>query len=165
MKIDDDQMYHGAALIQVAEQPGFTAINELAINGESHRGAYRVNDGIGLYIKYATSPNGIEEYLFNFTESHVGRLAAIDSVTDSLFLALVCVKDREICCLGYDQFSELVERRRDALGGDEEQYSILVTARTNKSLRVYVNKSGTKNTILGDAVVIKRRDFPRRLFE
>jgi len=31
MNIDDNHMYHGAALIQIAEHPQFTAINSLKV--------------------------------------------------------------------------------------------------------------------------------------
>ena len=31
MKIRDDHMFHGAALIQIAEHPRFTAINSLVV--------------------------------------------------------------------------------------------------------------------------------------
>ncbi len=33
MTIHDDHMYHGAALIQIAEHPQFTAINSLKLGG------------------------------------------------------------------------------------------------------------------------------------
>jgi hypothetical protein len=46
MKINDDHMYRGAALTQIAEHPRFTAINAFKFS----RSAFKANDGIGIYI-------------------------------------------------------------------------------------------------------------------
>ena len=35
MKIDDDHMYHGAVLLQIAEHPRFTAINTIELSGQN----------------------------------------------------------------------------------------------------------------------------------
>jgi len=35
--IDDDHMFHGAALTQIAEHPAFTAINSFEDNGDKSR--------------------------------------------------------------------------------------------------------------------------------
>ena len=44
MHIDDDHLYHGSALIQIAEHPHFTAINSLKVKGKLVRAAYKIND-------------------------------------------------------------------------------------------------------------------------
>ena len=105
MKINDDHMYHGAALLQVAEDPRFTAINSIEISGQKSRSAYRINDSIGIFLKYASKPSRtFGEYTFTFTDDHLRELAEVDSrqVTNT-FIALVCVKDREIACLTLPQ--------------------------------------------------------------
>lgn len=56
MKITDEHLYHGAALTQIAEHPSFTAINGIRIGGKLHRSAFRINDSIGVYFKYASKP-------------------------------------------------------------------------------------------------------------
>ena len=76
----------------------------------------------------------------------------------------MCVKDREICCLSYDQLKSLVDRRKAAKGASENQYVILVTAQKNKSLRAYVNAPGVKKTSLGSSLIIGRNSFPDLLF-
>ena len=48
MKINDDHMYHGAALIQIAEHPQFTAINSFPHDGHASRSAFLVNLDIGM---------------------------------------------------------------------------------------------------------------------
>jgi len=166
MRIANDHLYHGAALIQIAEHPRFTAINSLTVKGTVLRSAYRINDDIGVFLKYANHPNpSFGEYLFNFDPGHRRELEQIEQVTDRLFLALVCVDAREICCLAYSEFTGLIEVRRDARRTPEDQYTILVTAEKNRNLRVYMNAPGRKRRILGQPLMIKRRAFPDRIFE
>jgi hypothetical protein len=67
MKIRDDHMYHGAALIQIAEHPQFTAINSMKVKAVKYENAYKINDDISVYLKYSTKPNkAFREYVFNF---------------------------------------------------------------------------------------------------
>ena len=165
MKIYDDQMFHGAALIQIAEHPQFTAINSLKIGREVVRTAYKVNDEIAVFLKYAKVPNkGFQEYQFTFTTSHLKELISISSANPSTFIALVCIKDREVCCISYEQFSNLVDRRKNAAGKKEPQYVILVTVPKRKSMRVYVNEPGKRGKYLGKQITIHRNDFPEVLF-
>ena len=165
MKIADDHMYHGAALLQIAEHPGFTAINSIEVSGQKSRSAYRINDNIGIFLKYASKPSrNLGEYAFTFTDAHLQELAEIDSQMVNTFIALVCVKDREIACLPLARLQKMVERRRKEKGALEEQYVVLVTAPEGKGLRAYVNWPDTKKTILGKELIIKRQAFPDALF-
>lgn len=165
MKIDDDHQFHGAALMQIAEDPHFTAINAVTIDGETARSAFRVNADIGVYLKYATKPvSRYREYRFTFTAEQLEFLRKLEAVTGRVFLALVCIKGREICCLPYETFLDFVSRRRREKDADEDQYVIPVTLPSGKGFRAYINSPGSKGKILGKAVVISRSDFPRRLF-
>lgn len=166
MKIDDDHLYHGSALIQIAEHPRFTAINALKLGKSVVRVAYKVNDDIAVYLKYASKANGrYNEYVFTFNEEHLADLKAIAKTKPKTFAALVCVKDREICCLAYSQLVELLARREKALAEKEDNLTVLVTAPENKSLRVYVNAPGKKGTILGKPLIVSRSSFPSKLFQ
>lgn len=165
MKIHDDHMYHGAALIQIAEHPEFTAINSLKIKGNVLRNSYKINDGIGIHLKYASKPKkAFREYPFTFHQDEIEELAAINGAVEKLFVALVCVKDREICCLSYEELIAFIEARAKEKGAPEPQYVVLVTAPKNKSLRAYVSAPGVKKTILGKALVVSRKAFPDVLF-
>lgn len=165
MKIDDDHLYHGAALNQIAEDPHFTAINVLAAGGTKLSNSYRINDDIGIHLKYATNPAGTaKEYKFTFTESHLGDLDKIRGQVEKAFVALVCVKDRHICCLSLEQLDELVARRREAIGGAEDQYVLLVTLPEGGRFRVYVSVPGHRGQILGKPIVVPRNCFPASLF-
>ena len=127
--------------------------------------AYKINDHIAVWFKYAVRPNkNYKEYAFTFTSDQMDQLKVISGLNDKLFLGLVCVKDREICCLSYSRFTSLIKRRVSAIQADEDQYTILVTAPKNKSLRVYVNAPGRKKTILGKTEIVKRTAFPNELF-
>jgi len=165
MKIHDDHLYHGAALTQIAEHLQFTAINALKVNGKQIHVAYRINNDISVYLKYATKPTPrFQEYIFTFTADHIKELAQIAQATPKTFIALVCVKDREVCCLPYSELLKLVARREKALGSPEDAHTILVTAPKGKSLRVYVNAPGKKKTILGKELVVSRNAFPDGIF-
>lgn len=166
MTIDDNHMYHGAALIQIAEAPQFTAINSLTLPTGVCRSAFRVNDAIGVYFKYASKPKGsLQEYQFNFLESQLDEIVAIADVVDELYVGLVCVQGREICLLTFDNVMELVGHRRTDAGYDEDQYTVLVTMYPRQAFRVYVNAAGEKNRYTGEKLVVPRNAFPRGLFE
>ncbi len=165
MKIDKDHMYHGAALIQIAEHPQFTAINafNFANRGRS-RSAYRINDSIGVYLKYAVAPTPSHgEYVFTFNSEHLSELARLAGVAKGLFVALVCVKARQICCLRYDELNSLIAARKHAKGEDESQYQVLVVAPDGKGFRVYANRPGVKNKAIGK-MRVNRSAFPDILF-
>lgn len=165
MHIHDDHLYHGSALTQIAEHPQFTAINVFKDADNVSRSAFRVNDNIGVYFKYATKPKRpFDEYVFTFTRSNIKEIDRIAELVDDLFLALVCVKDRHICNLPYETFCTLLEWRQDAYGGEEEQYTILANLPEGKSFRVYINKPGKKKTYLKKQIVINRNKFPNQLF-
>jgi hypothetical protein len=164
MKIADDHLYHGAALIQIAEYPQFKAINPLKLNRRVLRTAYMVNNDIGVYLKYARRPTKkYKEFCFTFHKEHLKDLSDISQAINKLFLGLVCVRGREICCLSYRLLNRLIQGRRKANGADEDQYTILVTIPVGRSMRVYVNPPGEKGKMLGQ-ITVARNSFPKLLF-
>ena len=165
MKIDDDHQYHGAALIQIAESPQFTAINQFKFGAETSRNAYQINNNIGVYLKYASKPAPPHsEYTFTFHSEHLAELSRIAGKVENVFIAMVCVKVRQICCLSYESLTSLIQRREVAKGEPEKHYVILVTARRNESFHVYVNKPHVKNTMAGKPLIISLKDFPEVIF-
>jgi hypothetical protein len=165
MRINDDHLYHGAALTQIAEFPTFKAINAFSANGEKSRSAFIVNHDTGIYLKYATSPTKRwKEYVFTFTETHLAELEALKSHHARVFIVLVCRKAKEICVLTLDEFEKHRALREKAKGAKEPHYQILVTVPKGKSFRVYMNAPGQKKTMLKDQKV-PRSDFPKLIFE
>ena len=69
-----------------------------------------------------------------------------------------------LCCLPYNKLLALLKRRAKDIGCEEDQYTVLVTLEEGKSFRVYVNKSGRRNRMLGKPFVISRNKFPNQLF-
>ena len=165
MKVRDEHLYHGAALNQIAEHKSFTAINSLRIANSVSRSAFLINDHIAVYLKYATKPSGgFKEYIFTFTRSHLRELKQIRKQHPKTFVSLICVKDREICCLSYEELIEIFRRRKEAMGKGEKQYNLLVTVKHNEAFRVYINDPNEKGTWLFKPKKIVRNRFPKELF-
>lgn len=164
MKIRMEHEYIGAALMQIAEHEQFTAINAMQIKGEKTNNAFKINNNIGLLCKYASEPNGMNEYLFTFHVDHLSAIQKIAKHNNQAFLALVCVEDAEICCLSFEEFNTLIGNRKKSAGRDEDLYQILVTAEQGKSLRAYVNAAGKKGTIAGKKITVARNAFPNAIF-
>jgi hypothetical protein len=165
MKIHDDHMYHGSALIQIAEHKQFTAINAFTGKLAKYENVYEINKDIAVYLKYATSPTkAYSEYHFTFNKSNLAELEAIDKAVSKVYLALVCVTAREVCSLPYEQLLSLIALRRNAAGHAENQYTILVTVKPGESMHVYVNYPNKKKTVIGKHLVINRNAFPNDLF-
>lgn len=164
MKINDDHMYHGAALTQIAEHPTFKAVNAFWLNGKKSQAAFRINDTTGIYVKYAALPHGsIKEYIFTFTKAHLDELAVLREHCTRVFVVLVCIKIKEICVISYGQLMQMIDLRREVRAEDEGQYQVLVTAPPNKQFRVYVNHPGRKGVLIGEQLV-RRNAFPELLF-
>lgn len=163
MKIDDDHMYHGAALIQIAEHPEFTAINSAKLKGAVQENTFQVNQSMIIHLKYASKPNkSHSEYVFTFHKHHIDMLRGL-AQHSTVFIGLVCVKARQICCISYDKLKELIEIRESEKGSSEDQHTLLVTVPTGKQFRVYMNAPGQKKTTLGQFTV-PRNTFPGCIF-
>jgi len=165
MNIDDDHLFHGAALIQIAEHKQFTSINALEHHGKPVRSAYKINDSIAVYLKYASKPTpAFKEYPFAFHSSNLKDLATIASDFSKVYLGLICVKGREICCLPYSTLLGLIRQRRVANHAIEDQYSLLVTLEKGHQMRVYMNAPGRKKTFLNEPIKVSRGAFPDAIF-
>lgn len=165
MKIDNDQLYHGAALLQIAEHPSFTAINATEFAGARSRSAFTINKDLGVFLKYASQPRkNTDEYVFTFHADNLEEIAKLKKKHDSIFIGLVCVSVRQICCLSGDQLDALISARRKAKGSREEQYQIYVWAPPNSKFRVYVSPPGKRGRTLGE-IKVARNCFPDLMFE
>lgn len=164
MKITAEHLYHGAALTQIAEHPSFTAINGIRVHGTLHRSAFRINDSISVYFKYATKPAGPhQEYVFTFNSTHLDDLQELARNHGRLYIGLVCVKAEEICCIPYAKLLEMLAERRRRITG-EDVSTVLVAAPKGRKLRVYMNLPGKKGLSLTQHLVA-RSAFPNDLFE
>jgi hypothetical protein len=164
MHIDDDHLYYGSALIQIAEDPHFTAINAVRYKGRTSRCGFRINKSIGVHIHYRSKPQGkrVPIYTFAFSRENLVELRRM-SKRMQVFLALVCVKNRAICCLPYADFLRLIHQRRAEKGYREDTYTIEVWVGKGHRFRVGISTPGTRRQ-WADHVIIPRTDFPRALF-
>lgn len=166
MQIQDEHLYHGAALNQIAENKRFTTINALKINGIVSRGAYRINDSTAVHLKYAAQPKGqYNEYQFTFNKHSIKEIRKISEYEEKLYLSLVCVGAKEICCISQKDFARLLEARRGAVGRDEDQVVVLVTLKKNQAFRAYVNAPKLKGKCLNPKLTIARNNFPKQLLQ
>jgi hypothetical protein len=166
MRINEDHLYHGAALTQIAEYPTFKAINAFEpTKGEKSRSAFSVNHDTGVYLKYATKPTkAFKEYVFTFSRANFDELAALKAHYHSrVFVALVCHQAKEICVVTLDELESHRAGREKANGGPKPHYQLLVAVPANKSFRVYMNAPGKKKTSLKQQIV-SRNEFPRAIF-
>lgn len=165
MRINEDHLYHGAALTQIAEYPTFKAINAFSANGEKSRSAFTVNHDTGVYLKYASKPNSSGEYVFTFSADNLGELAALkEQYHKRVFVVFICRKAREICVMTVDQFEAKIKQREGAKGESESNYQLLVTLPQGKSFRAYVNYPGKKRTFIKPHTIISRNEFPKAIF-
>ena len=168
MTILNRHLYHGAALTQIAEHAQFTAINSIkSDNGTVPRGAFLINDRIVIYVKYASEPGPQDDYVFTFSQSQKEGIAHLnDSHRGRFFIVLVCIEDREVCCISHEELEEWFGKRRTALDDVEEETStILVQVPAGQSFRLNMNMPGTRGQYLDEAQIISRSDFPDILFE
>ena len=166
MKIRDDHMFHGAALIQIAEHPRFTAINSLVVGKKKSRDAYRINNNSGVALKYANKlTRAYREHTFTFTRSNLRELKQISKAVKRLFIAMVCVKGKEICCISHDDLTKIVNERFKITGKKENQYVLLVRVIDGKKLRLYQNFPGKRKKIIKPERLVSRNAFPKMLFE
>jgi len=165
MYIHDDQRHYGSAIIQVAEDPHFTAINGCHLNGQASRCGFRVNKNIGLYVRYSSKPKGKSApvYRFTFSQENLEELRQMRKRFPSLFLGLVCVRAQHICCLQYSDRLRLIQDRKEYKGEEEPQYVVEVMIRRRQQFRVGISSPNEKGKWFGPAV-IPRNDFPSRLF-
>ncbi len=170
--IDKDHLYYGAAVIQIAEHPSFTAINDFKRRRKTIRCAYWVNQDIGIYLKYRTNADrevswgskDANEYDFVFTKDSLTHLAAMSQKARRAFVGFVCVQDKQICCLSVDELNTLIAARRSSKGAAEAQYTIVVALPEGSKFRVYVTPPNRRNKVLGRPILVARKDFPDKLF-
>jgi len=166
VKIDDNHLYHGAALTQIAEHKTFTAINPLEAKGERCGCAFRINSSIGVYIKHdAAGPKGkYKEFTFNFSAEQIEDIEDIASKLQIIFIVLVCFKAKHICVIPWAELQSLIKEYEGLAGEQKQQYNVLVTAPENSQFRVYLNRPKTKGVAIRKKL-IPRNAFPNRIFE
>ena len=164
MKIAKKDQYHGAALLQIAQDDTHTTINGFTFRGEKSHNAFGVNE-VGVYFKYCAVPRGAyTEYVFNFSEQELDEIDKLHAKYSKAVVALICIKAGQVCCFPYQQLLDLRAEREKTKGRPEKTSTILVTIPDGKNFRVYMNYPGTKGKSLG-VFKVPRRAFPKVIFD
>lgn len=145
MKIQEKDIYHGAAITQIVEHDSFTALNK----ADEKYGHYIINHDIRIFVKYATGKEGPWSFTFQ-----VDDLKAIkkDFKSDGrTFICLVCGKTT-VCLLNKAQIKEAID-----LSSEGTQW-IRASSPEGKSIRVTGQQGEVTKKIPHNA-------FPDDLFE
>ena len=151
-KIVDRHKYHGSALIQIAEHDEFTSINRIELPGVGFGSAFSVNEEIGIFLKYATTPSNTEplEYAFRFSKENMDGIKVLKEDLGDAYALLIISDDardiNEICCVPYRVLSELKgyrDRRNENLGKNKEfGVDLYVQIRNDQLFEVNVKSPG-----------------------
>ena len=133
MKIQDKDLYHGAALTQIVEDPTFKALNKT----DPKYGQYTVNSNRHLFIKYRTNRRSPWRFTFQSEEAAAIRSAIKRGKT---FICLVCGSST-ICCLNQDELTQLIDLEA------QSTQSIRVTVPPGGSLHVTGTTGDLQRTI------------------
>jgi len=143
VRIQNQDMFHGAALTQIVESSDFTALNR----DPDKYGMYLLNHDRRLLIKHASAPRADGKYAFTFRPDDLELLAACEEMSPGkVFLALVCGSE-VICGLSMETLAGLVD-----LGASSSQW-VTIEAPTGKKLR-------TRGS-LGDGPLVAQNAFPQ----
>ncbi len=143
MKIDLKDLYHGAALTQIAEHPSFKALNK--INGKY--GHYLINTDRRVLVKYCrTRP----PWQFTFNPDDILTLRSDLGADGRTFLCLVC-SGETVCALDEGEIRQVLEINRTHI-----QW-VRVGCRVGGRLRVSGSRGELRRTVPHNA-------FPAKLF-
>jgi hypothetical protein len=144
VKIQEQDIYHGAALTQIAEHPSFKALNK----GSERYGHYLVNADCHIFVKYARSDEG--PWVYNIQPEQLEPLRNIVKSDARGFLCLVC-GHVTICALDEDEIAEVID-----VDADDGQW-IRVEAPAGGGCRVIGSLGKLRR-------VVPHNSFPKKLF-
>ncbi len=99
--IEKSQYYHGAALISLLENEGFS-IKKKGLLG------YIVNDKVFAFLKYRT--NSRTPWTFNFDQEDVDRCIKMNSEYGGVVVGLTCGGDG-VCWITWNEASALLDSK------------------------------------------------------
>lgn len=102
MKIQLQDLYHGAVLTQIAEHTSFKALNKV----DSQYGHYLINHDTRLFVKYLSKE--ISPWHFRFSYNELQSIQSDLETSARVFLCLVCGGET-ICALNIQEFSNLID--------------------------------------------------------
>lgn len=144
MKIQEQDVYHGPALMQIVEHSSFKALNRAS----QAYGHYLVNTDRQVFAKYRTAKKG--PWQFVFSTDDLSAISKASSGSDKVFVCLVC-GHFTICVLDFAEFKQLVDLRSST------QQSISVDVPPGGSCHLSGSQGKLKKTVPHNA-------FPNKVF-
>jgi hypothetical protein len=145
MKIQEQDVYHGPALMQIVEDPSFKALNRAS----KRYGHYLVNTDRHVFTKYRRTKRS--PWQFVFTPDELSAISTAISADGHVFVCLVCGHST-ICALTADEVAQVID----------------VTATSQQSIRVEV-PSGGSCRVSGSIGKLKKtvphNSFPEKVFK
>lgn len=145
MKIQEKDLFHGAALTQIVEHPSFKAVN-LASKRYGH---YLVNLDRQVFVKYRKTPRS--PWVFVFQPDEIAAIAQAVRAGEPVFLCLVCGR-KTVCALNQAEITQVLD---------------LDTGKVQQSIRVEVPKGGSCH-LRGSGGALRRtvphNSFPNKVF-
>lgn len=142
MPIDHKDFMHGAALVAIADDAGFTALNKASVK----YGHYVVNHDRHIFIKY-NDGSGPGTYFFTFGGDDKRRL--LDAEGHGPVFAVFTCGDEVVTGLTLAELRTLVDL------GTTAPETVRVVAEKRRQIRVYGPG--------GEAGPIPRNSFPERI--
>lgn len=102
MKIQEQDRYHGPALMQIVEHASFKALNRAS----KAYGHYLVNTDREIFVKYLKVRKS--PWVFTVQPSELGPMNAALAANHSLFLCLVCGTET-ICALTAPELQSIID--------------------------------------------------------
>jgi hypothetical protein len=145
MKIQEQDRYHGPALMQIVEHHSFKALNK----ADAKYGHYLVNKDIRLWFKYASADT--EPWHFTFQLGDLRDLQDDAALMAQIFVVLTCGY-QTICCLSLAEVQSLID-----LDSARAQW-VKVSAEQGRQMRV----TGSIRT--REPLLVPHNRFPNCIF-
>jgi hypothetical protein len=101
MKIQEQDRFHGPALMQIVEHKSFKALNRAS----KHYGHYLINRNRQAFVKYRTSKT--PPWTFTFAPDERQSIRSGLESGDKIYVCLVC-GPITICCLNEEELKEVI---------------------------------------------------------
>ncbi len=171
MRIDQYEHFYGAALVQIVEDKHFPVVRAMKLKGGRVQSAFQVNDDACICFKYASkSGRGSSwgDYSFNFNRQSLDELRRVESAGYTVWLGLICVGGKEICCVPFKLLLSMIEERRSWMEyrfpeRDADECSIGVDLQPGKFFRVGISAPWSIKKVAIKEHKIPRNAFPRKI--
>jgi hypothetical protein len=144
MKIQEQDRFHGPALMQIVEHKSFKALNRAS----NRYGHYLINTDRQVFVKYRT--NKTQSWTFVFQPDELQALRSALKSGDKVYVCLVC-GTVTICCLSEEELKTVIDP----------------TSTMQQSVRVDVPKGGSCHVSGSRGAlprVVPHNSFPEKVF-